>query len=66
MNDPKLGPDGHPIPEVQGVVDAVIQPISFKDKATAGKVVAKGEALDADGNVIDQSELLALLGAEPK
>jgi hypothetical protein len=43
-----LGPDGHEIPEKQGVVDAVIQPIKAKDligKGGAGFAVAKGVAL---------------------
>lgn len=56
MAEQKLGPDGHPIPEQQGVVVGVIQPIVFKKK-TAGeaKTVGVGVALDEHGNPIDQS-----------
>lgn len=58
-----IGPDGHPIPEVQGVVNAVIQPILAKDINFGEAVVeAKGSALylpnfvtppthDADGKL---------------
>ena len=62
-----LGPDGHPIPEVQGVVDAVMAPIMRKP-ANAGesKTSAVGVALDANGNPIDQTELLKLLAEEDK
>ncbi len=62
-----IGPDGHPIPEVQGVVNAEIQPIKFKD-LNVGKadVTAKGAALylpnfvtpplkDAAGAVVPES-----------
>lgn len=53
----KTGPDGHPIPEVQGVVVGYIQPIVFKDQKPKGEAVAgaRGAALDEHGNVIDQT-----------
>lgn len=60
MGEQKIGPDGHPIPEVQGVVTGYIQPIVFKDpkQSEAGAV---GVALDENGNVIDQTEELKKL-----
>jgi hypothetical protein len=62
----KLGPDGHPIPEQQGVVNAVMAPIMPKPKnAGESKTVGVGVALDANGDVIDQTEeLKKLIGAE--
>ncbi len=52
-----IGPDGHPIPETQGVVAAVIKPIVFKiPNAGESQVGAVGVALDADGKPIDQTE----------
>ena len=62
-----IGPDGHPIPEVQGVVNAVILPILAKDiRLGRAEVVAHGSALylpnfvtppahDADGKIIPSS-----------
>ena len=42
----KLGPDGHPIPATQGVVDAKIQPIQSKDLLFKKSLaVAQGSAL---------------------
>lgn len=65
MAQPKLGPDGHPIPEKQGVVDAVIAPIKPKPNTGESKTHAVGVALDEHGNPIDQTEeLKKLLGAD--
>lgn len=62
----KLGPDGHPIPEQQGVVNAVMAPIKPKPNTGESKTCGVGVALDGDGNVIDQTEeLKKLLGMEP-
>lgn len=60
----KLGPDGHPIPEQQGVVGAVMQPIKLGRPAGESSTKAVGLALDEHGNPIDQTELLKLIEAE--
>lgn len=61
----KLGPDGHPIPEQQGVINAVMAPIKPKPNTGESKTSAVGVALDANGAVIDQTkELKKLLGVE--
>ena len=50
---PQIGPDGHEIPEVQGVVGAIMAPIKPRP-ANAGESItsAVGVALDNDGNPI--------------
>lgn len=50
-----IGPDGHPIPEQQGIVDAVMVPPKPQKPAGESMSVAHGQALDADGNPIDQN-----------
>jgi hypothetical protein len=55
--------DGNPL--VQGVVNAKIQPIVFKKNTGESGASAVGQALDKDGNPIDQTELLRLLGVAP-
>lgn len=65
MAEQQLGPDGHPIPEVQGVVNAVMAPIKPKPNTGESKTSAVGAALDEHGAVIDQTEeLKKLLGVE--
>lgn len=60
MGARKIGPDGHPIPEQQGVVGAVMAPIKPKPKANEGKssIHGVGVALDEHGDPIDQTEEL--------
>lgn len=54
-------------PPVQGIVNAVMAPIR-RQRPEAGEsgASAVGVALDADGNPIDQTDLLKLLEAEGK
>jgi hypothetical protein len=64
MGEQKIGPDGHPIPEQQGVVGAVMAPIKPKPK-NAGESGAKAEgvALDKDGKPLTEEEARKLAEA---
>lgn len=62
LPDPKNpGYDTAGNPLITGTVGGVIQPVVFKDPKQ-GYATAKGEALDANGNPIDQTAALAELG----
>lgn len=47
MSDPKIGPDGHPIPEVQGVVSTQHEPVRHypPPQGGVGNAAAEGKAL---------------------
>ncbi len=64
MAQQQIGPDGHPIPEVQGVVDAVMAPIKPRP-ANAGEsgAAAVGVALDENAKPLTEDEARKLAEA---
>jgi hypothetical protein len=48
--NPVLGPDGHPIPAVQGVVTAAMEPIQHKRTSAGGGASAEGVTI---GTLLD-------------
>lgn len=67
MEKQPVGADGHPIPEKQGVVDAVMAPIARPAKPDGESgAIAVGVALGADGQPLSEETILKLLSEQSK